>query len=98
LGELRPLSILDNVNKVHYPGESGLGAHNGSVVEVASHGELGVALEQWERRMDVGPKLLFDLHLEDLKGCDKIMKMEGHPMMSAEENLKEGAVTLVGAL
>jgi hypothetical protein len=48
--------------------------------------------------VDVSPKLLFDLHLENLEGGNKLVKMEGHPMMAAKEHIQEGAVTLVGAL
>jgi hypothetical protein len=57
-----------------------------------------VALEQRKRRVNVGPELLFDLHLEDLKGSDKFVEMEGHPMMSAKKDIQKCAVPLVGAL
>jgi hypothetical protein len=94
---LRPLSVLNDVDEFHHMGEGDLGAHDGRIVEVASHGgELGVALEQRERRMDVGPELLLNLHLESLEGCNKTMELEGNPMMVNEEHIKEGAVTLIG--
>jgi hypothetical protein len=48
--------------------------------------------------MDVGPELLLNLHLVKLEGCNKTMEMEGHPMVAANEDIKEGAVTLVGML
>ena len=76
-------------------GRCSLGAQDGRVIEVASHRELGVALEQGERRVDVGPKLLFHLHLEDLKGFHKGTEMEGHPMVTAKKHIQEGAIALV---
>jgi hypothetical protein len=98
LGELGPLTVLDNIDQVINSGERGVTPVDRSVIEESGHGQLGVTLEEGKSGVNLSPKLFLDLQFKGHKVFNKFVEIESNTVIRTQEDVEESTVALIVAL